>query len=342
MRRSSPNRRPRASSSPPRRCRCSRRSPMRWMASRAFRKRPWRGFSKAWPRKPALSSARSPRVVTRFPPEPNGYLHIGHAKSICLNFGLARSSAATATCASTTPTRPRIRGVHRSHQEDVRWLGFDWGDLSFRLGLLRAALRLGLQLIRQGKAYVDTSRRRDPRVSRHPDRAGPASPYRDRSVEENLDLFERMRAGEFAEGEKRAAGQDRHGLAQHQPARPVLYRIRTPTTTAPATPGASTRCTTSPTASRTPSRGSPTRSAPWSSRTTARSTTGSSTPAGALPAAPDRVRAAEPELHRDEQAQAAAGGRGPRRRGWDDPRMPTISGMRRRGYTPRRSATSAR
>ena len=220
------------------------------------------------------------RVHTRFPPEPNGYLHIGHAKSICLNFGIAREFGGLCNLRfdDTNPGKEEVEYVD-SIMEDVRWLGFDWDDrLYYASDYFEQIYQWAVQLIKAGKAYVCDLTADEVRETRGTlTEPGTNSPYRDRSIEENLDLFERMKAGEFPDGAQDPAGEDRHGLAQPQPARPG--HVPHPARHAPphrATSGASTPPTISPTGSPTPSRGSPIRSARWSSRTTGRSTTGTS------------------------------------------------------------------
>jgi glutaminyl-tRNA synthetase len=144
------------------------------------------------------------RVATRFPPEPNGYLHIGHAKSICLNFGLATEFGGTCNLRfdDTNPGTEDVEYVE-AIKRDVRWLGFDWGDREyFASDYFPRLYEFAVQLIKAGKAYVDSLTPEQIREYRgNFYTKGKNSPYRDRSVEENLGLFERMRAGEFAEGE---------------------------------------------------------------------------------------------------------------------------------------------
>jgi glutaminyl-tRNA synthetase len=143
------------------------------------------------------------RVVTRFPPEPNGYLHIGHAKSICLNFGIALENNGVCHLRfdDTNPTKEDIEYVE-SIKADVRWLGFDWHDkLFYASDYFEQLYQYAVQLIQEGKAYVDSLTADEVREYRGTlTEPGKDSPYRNRAVEENLDLFERMRAGEFAEG----------------------------------------------------------------------------------------------------------------------------------------------
>ena len=144
------------------------------------------------------------RVVTRFPPEPNGYLHIGHAKSICLNFGIALENQGVCHLRfdDTNPAKEDVEYVD-SIQEDVRWLGFDWRDKLFYASDYFDQLHdYAVQLIRAGKAYVDSLSPDEIRTHRGTlTESGRNSPYRERSVEENLHLFAAMRAGEFTEGE---------------------------------------------------------------------------------------------------------------------------------------------
>ncbi|MFO7709098.1 MAG: glutamine--tRNA ligase/YqeY domain fusion protein [Desulfobacterales bacterium] len=146
----------------------------------------------------------SGRVVTRFPPEPNGYLHIGHAKSICLNFGLAQEFGGVCHMRfdDTDPAKESMEYVE-SIQQDVRWLGYDWqGKQFFASDYFEALYEFALDLIRRGKAYVDHLSADEIRGYRGTLTApGRNSPYRERSIEENLDLFRRMRAGEFKDGE---------------------------------------------------------------------------------------------------------------------------------------------
>jgi glutaminyl-tRNA synthetase len=170
------------------------------------------------------------RVATRFPPEPNGYLHIGHAKSICLNFGLARTYNGTCNLRfdDTNPTKEEVEYVD-SIKEDVRWLGFDWEDrLYYASDYFDQLFNFAVQLIKSGKAYVDSLSADDIRQYRGTlTEPGRESPCRNRSVEENLDLFHRMRAGEFEDGTHvlRAKIDMAHpNLLMRDP---TLYRIRT-------------------------------------------------------------------------------------------------------------------
>ncbi len=143
------------------------------------------------------------RVLTRFPPEPNGYLHIGHAKSICLNFGVAQQYGGKTNLRfdDTNPTKEKVEYVD-SIMADVRWLGFDWeGEPKYASDYFDALYEMAIQLIKAGKAYVDHSTSEEIAAMKGtPTVPGKNSPYRDRSVEENLDLFERMKNGEFEDG----------------------------------------------------------------------------------------------------------------------------------------------
>ena len=139
-----------------------------------------------------------------FPPEPNGYLHLGHAKSICLNFGLAGEFAGTCNLRfdDTNPSKEDVEYVE-AIQRDVKWLGFEWAELRHASDYFEVFYQSALKLIRLGLAYVDDLSADEVREYRGTlTEPGRNSPYRDRSVEENLDLFQRMRAGEFADGSK--------------------------------------------------------------------------------------------------------------------------------------------
>src|SRR5688572_15692368 len=143
------------------------------------------------------------RVHTRFPPEPNGYLHIGHAKAIVLGFGVAEEFGGVCNLRfdDTNPTKEDVEFVD-SIQEDVRWLGFDWADRMFYASdYFERMYAFAEQLIRDGKAYVDSLSADETREYRGTlTEPGRNSPYRDRPIEESLDLFRRMRNGEFPDG----------------------------------------------------------------------------------------------------------------------------------------------
>jgi glutaminyl-tRNA synthetase len=168
------------------------------------------------------------RVATRFPPEPNGYLHIGHAKSICLNFGIAREFGGTCNLRfdDTNPTKEDVEYVD-AIQADVRWLGFEWNDLLFASDYFEKLYDYALHLIRNGLAYVDSLTADEIRAHRGTlTEPGRPSPYRDRPVEENLDLFARMRAGEFEDGAHVLRAKIDMGSPNINMRDPVLYRIR--------------------------------------------------------------------------------------------------------------------
>ena len=170
------------------------------------------------------------RVHTRFPPEPNGYLHIGHAKSICLNFGVAEDYDGGVCNLRFDDTNPEKEDVEYTDaiENDVRWLGFDWQDrLFFASNYFEKLYEFAQQLIRDGKAYVDHLSADEIREYRGSlKEPGKASPYRDRSVEENLDLFERMRTGEFVEGECLLRAKIDMAAPNMNMRDPAIYRIR--------------------------------------------------------------------------------------------------------------------
>jgi glutaminyl-tRNA synthetase len=170
------------------------------------------------------------RIVTRFPPEPNGYLHIGHAKSICLNFGIANENEGGLCNLRFDDTNPETEDVKYvdSIQHDVHWLGFDWDDrLFFASDYFEKLYEYAEQLIKDGKAYVDSSSEEEIREYRGTvTQPGKESPYRARSVEENLDLFRRMRAGEFADGTLVLRGKIDMASPNMLMRDPILYRIR--------------------------------------------------------------------------------------------------------------------
>lgn len=176
-----------------------------------------------------LASGKHKAIVTRFPPEPNGYLHIGHAKSICLNFGLARDYNGTCHLRfdDTNPEKEETEYIE-SIMEDVRWLGFDWGEhLYYASDYFEQLYNLAVELIKQGKAYVcDLSPEEIRKYRGTLTEPGKESPYRNRSVAENLDLFERMRAGEFEEGSRVLRAKIDMASPNIVMRDPTLYRIR--------------------------------------------------------------------------------------------------------------------
>lgn len=277
------------------------------------------------------------RVHTRFPPEPNGYLHIGHAKSICLNFGLAAeyNGLCNLRFDDTNPETEEITYVE-SIKEDVRWLGFDWEDREYYASdYFEQLYQLALELIKKGKAYVcDLSAEEISATRGTITEPGKESPYRNREVDENLDLFQRMRAGEFPDGSRvlRAKIDMSHpNLLMRDP---ILYRIR--------------RATHYRTGDK------------WCIYPTYDWAHGQS---DSIEGITHSLCTLEFEvhrplydwfleqlgIHRPQQIEFARLNlshtvlskrkllelvRGGFVSGWDDPRMPTISGMRRRGYTP--------
>ena len=219
-------------------------------------------------------------MATRFPPEPNGYLHIGHAKAICVDFGLAREFGGTCNLRfdDTNPTTEDVEYVE-AIQEDIRWLGFEWDErCSTRRTTSRSCTSWPCKLIEKGKAYVDSLTEEEIREYRgNFYKKGKPSPYRDRPIAENLDLFRRMRAGEFPEGAHVLRAKIDLDVAEHEPARsgavpdplraPPPHRhqvVHLPDVRLRASAVGRAR------------RASPTRSARWSSRRTGRCTTGAS------------------------------------------------------------------
>lgn len=168
------------------------------------------------------------RVHTRFPPEPNGYLHIGHAKSICLNFGIAEEYGGLCNLRfdDTNPTKEEVEYVE-SIKQDVRWLGFDWDDrLFYASDYFEQLYQYALELIKIGQAYVCDLSPEETREYRGTlTEPGRDSPYRDRSVEENLDLFERMRAGEFEDEARTLRAKIDMASPNLNMRDPVIYRI---------------------------------------------------------------------------------------------------------------------
>ena len=175
-----------------------------------------------------LRSGKHTSVVTRFPPEPNGYLHIGHAKSICLNFGIANEFGGHCNLRfdDTNPTKEEQEYID-AIEADVRWLGFDWGDNLYHASdYFHQLYEWAVYLIKAGKAYVDDHSADEIREHRGTlTEPGRHSPYRDRPIEENLDLFERMRAGEFPDGARVLRARIDMASPNINLRDPVLYRI---------------------------------------------------------------------------------------------------------------------
>lgn len=278
-------------------------------------------------------------VHTRFPPEPNGYLHIGHAKSICLNFGTAQkyNGITNLRFDDTNPSKEDTEYVE-SIQEDVRWLGFDWGDrLFYASDYFPKLYAFAVQLIREEKAYVDSQPAELISSQKGtPTRPGTESPYRSRSVEENLDLFERMKNGEFAEGEcVLRAKIDMTSPNMHM-RDPIIYRImktphhRTGDTWSiyPMYDFAHGQCDY------------------WEGITHSICTLEFEVHRPLYDWFVDQLRDSDYRPRQIEFARLNLTYTVMSKRkllqlvkenyvkGWDDPRMPTISGLRRRGYTP--------
>ncbi|MDP7039565.1 MAG: glutamine--tRNA ligase/YqeY domain fusion protein [Myxococcota bacterium] len=175
------------------------------------------------------SNKHDGQISTRFPPEPNGYLHIGHAKSICLNFGLAKRYGGKCHLRfdDTNPAKEEVEYVN-SIQEDVQWLGFDWGENLFHASdYFEKFYEYALHLIKEGNAYVCSLNDEEIRAYRGTvNEAGKHSPYRERRVEENLNLLERMRAGEFSDGAHTLRAKIDMAAANMKMRDPLLYRIR--------------------------------------------------------------------------------------------------------------------
>jgi glutaminyl-tRNA synthetase len=176
-----------------------------------------------------LTSGKHTGVVTRFPPEPNGYLHVGHAKSICLNFGIGQDYQGQTNLRfdDTNPAKEDINFVN-SIKDDVQWLGFKWaGEVRYSSNYFQQLFDFAIELINSGKAFVcelDGEQMREYRGSLTS--PGTNSPWRDRSIEDNLDLFERMRKGEFAEGSYSLRAKIDMASPNIKMRDPILYRIR--------------------------------------------------------------------------------------------------------------------
>ncbi|MEL6106150.1 MAG: glutamine--tRNA ligase/YqeY domain fusion protein [Planctomycetota bacterium] len=174
-----------------------------------------------------LEAGKASRVATRFPPEPNGYLHIGHAKSICLNFGLAKAYDGTCNLRfdDTNPSKEETEYV-KSIQDDVRWLGFQWNELHYASDYFDQLYQWAEKLITEGKAYVcdlDAEQTREYRGTLT--EPGKNSPFRDRAADENLDLFRRMKAGEFDDGSRTLRAKIDMASPNMNLRDPVMYRI---------------------------------------------------------------------------------------------------------------------
>jgi glutaminyl-tRNA synthetase len=279
------------------------------------------------------------RVMTRFPPEPNGYLHIGHAKSICLNFGIAEAFPGAACNLRFDDTNPSTEEDEfvRSIQEDVRWLGFEWGERRyFASDYFEKLFEIAVTLTKAGKAYVDSQTLEEMREGRGSFyKPGRVSPYRDRSPSENVDLLQRMRAGEFADGAHVLRAKIDMESANQNLRDPVMYRIkrehhhRTGDTWciypmydfahgySDALEGVTHSICTLEFENHRPLydwflEQVPFEPRPWQTEFA-------------------RLNLTYTVLSKRKLQQLVAGHHV---RGWDDPRMPTLAGQRRRGYTP--------
>ena len=171
---------------------------------------------------------KEPRVKTRFPPEPNGYLHIGHAKALCIDFGMAEQYGGSCNLRfdDTNPTKEDVEYVE-AIKEDIRWLGFQWDQLLFGSSYFDECYALAVKLIKMGVAYVDDLTKDQMREYRGTlTEPGKNSPYRDRSIEENLDLFERMKNGEFEDGARTLRAKIDMASPNINLRDPALYRIK--------------------------------------------------------------------------------------------------------------------
>lgn len=168
------------------------------------------------------------RLSTRFPPEPNGYLHIGHAKAICIDFGIAERYGGTCNLRfdDTNPVKEDVEYVD-AIKEDIHWLGFDWGDrLYYASDYFPKLFDLAVRMIKEGKAYVDEQSSEEIAAQKGtPTRPGIESPYRNRPIEENLDLFMRMNAGEFDEGTLTLRAKIDMASPNMHFRDPIMYRI---------------------------------------------------------------------------------------------------------------------
>src|SRR5688572_13776772 len=174
-----------------------------------------------------LKAGKYKEIVTRFPPEPNGYLHIGHATSICLNFGLTKKFGGYTNLRfdDTNPVTEEVEYVD-SIKDDVKWLGFEWKNEHYASDYFDTLYDYAVDLIKKGLAYVDDSSSEEIAAMKGtPTEPGHNSPYRDRSIEENLDLFNRMKAGEFPDGSRTLRAKIDMAHTNMLMRDPVLYRI---------------------------------------------------------------------------------------------------------------------
>jgi len=285
-----------------------------------------------------LESGRVRSLVTRFPPEPNGYLHIGHAKSICLNFGLADEFGGRCHLRldDTNPVKEEEEYIE-AIKRDVRWLGYDWGEhLYFASDYFEQLYEWAEYLIGAGKAYVDDLSAEEIRAYRGTlTEPGKNSPYRDRTREENLDLFRRMRAGEFGAGERVLRARIDMSSGNINLRDPVLYRILHA-----AHPRTGTRWCIYPTYDFAHGQSDAIEGVTHSLCTLEFADHRplydwllENLPVPARPRQIEfsRLNLSHTVLSKRRLIQLVDEGHV---RGWDDPRMPTISGLRRRGYPP--------
>lgn len=172
-----------------------------------------------------ILSGKVDYIKTRFPPEPNGYLHIGHAKALWIDFSTAEKYGGTCNLRfdDTNPAKEDEEYVD-AIMEDIHWLGYDWDLLCYGSRYFDTCYELAVKLIKKGVAYVDDLSKDEMREYRGTlTEPGKNSPFRNRSVEENLDLFERMKNGEFEDGEN-SQSQDRYGVSEHQHERPGIIQ----------------------------------------------------------------------------------------------------------------------
>ncbi|MFA6713238.1 MAG: glutamate--tRNA ligase family protein, partial [Bacteroidales bacterium] len=174
-----------------------------------------------------LASGKNNSVITRFPPEPNGYLHIGHAKSICLNFGLAKkyNGKTNLRFDDTNPVKEDVEYVD-SIKEDIKWLGFEWANEFYASDYFDQLYKWAIVLIKKGLAYVDDQTQDEIRQTRGTvSQPGKESPYRNRSVEENIHLFEEMKDGKYKDGEKVLRAKIDMAHPNMMLRDPLMYRI---------------------------------------------------------------------------------------------------------------------
>ena len=289
-----------------------------------------------------LKTGKHNQIITRFPPEPNGYLHVGHAKAVCHNFGLARDYAGLCNLRfdDTNPEKENDEYV-RSIQEDIRWLGFEWNEeAKYASDYFDKLYEFAEWFIKEGLAYVDDLNAEEMREYRGTlTTPGKNSPYRERNIEENLDLFRRMKAGEFADGTKVLRLKIDMASPNMNMRDPAIYRIkrfhhiRTGDKWCIYPMYDYTHCISDALESITHSCCSLEFEdhRPLYDWVVDKLFT-----AGLLPARPRQIEFSRLELHytvtsKRKLNQLVTEGLVA---GWDDPRMPTISGMRRRGYTP--------